>query len=143
MQNRSPAIAAKNIAPAVLLALTLGACGGGAEKPVEPNIFPTDYKTRILTTLRGQLSDPTGIRDAAIAEPALKNNAGAQRYIACLRYNAKDDSGRYAGNKEKAAFFYAGQLTQIVDANRELCGNAAYQPFPELQALCRSLDCKS
>ena len=73
----------------------------------------------------------------------LRSDAGATRYVACLRYNAKDEFGKYAGSKDKVAFFYAGQITQLVDASRELCGNAAYQPFPELQALCRSLDCKS
>ena len=133
-----------NIAwPAAFLAVALAACGTGDDKPVEANVFPANYKDKILEQIKEQLTDPTNIRDAFIAEPALKTNAGATRYVVCVRFNAKDDFGKYAGSKDKAAFYYAGQMTQIVEASRELCGNAAYQPFPELQKLCREAVCKT
>jgi hypothetical protein len=128
---------------AALLAVALCACASTAERKPEENIVPTDYKPDLLRQLRLLVIDPAGIRDAYIAEPALRPYGSASRYVVCIRYNAKDNDGRYEGNKEKAAFYYAGRMTQIVDATREMCGSAAYQPFPELEKLCRELVCKS
>ncbi len=126
------------------LAATLCACAGdGKSNKPEENILPTDYKPGILDQIRARVDDPTDIRDAYITAPALRAHAGYQRYVVCIRFNAKASDGQYAGNKEVAAFFYSGQMTQIVDAGPELCGGAAYQPFPELQKLCRELVCNS
>jgi hypothetical protein len=129
------------------LAIALGACDTYVAKYIEPkieeNILPRDYKPAILTQLRTMVDDPTNIRDAYISEPTLKATAGATRYIVCMRFNAKDRNGQYAGNREVAAYYFAGSLTQIVDASRELCGGVNYQPFPELQRLCRTLTCPS
>jgi hypothetical protein len=80
-----------------------------------------------------QLDRLKGIRDAYIAEPALKPRGTFTRYIICMRFDAKDAQGQYQGNKEYAAFYYQGQLTQIVDASREMCDGALYRPFPELE----------
>ena len=128
---------------AILLAFGLSACGEYREPKVEANIYPPDYKSKLLDILRDQLDDPTNIRDAFIAEPALKTEAGANRYVVCVRFNSKNKTGQYEGSRDFAAFYYAGDFTQLVRASRELCGNAAYQSFPELQKLCRSLDCKT
>jgi hypothetical protein len=130
----------RTIGPAVAAALALGACsnfnfGGEKEKPAEENLYPKNYKAAILDRLRAQLPDPKSIRGAFLAEPVLKPRDAITRYIACIRLDAKDDRGQYRGNKEYAAFFYGGELTQIVDATRELCDKAAYQPFPELERL--------
>jgi hypothetical protein len=124
--------------PAVAAALALGACSSfipEKEKPVEENLYPKEYKAAILDRLRAQLPDPKGIHAAFLAEPVLKPRDVAARYIACIRFDAKDSRGRYQGNKEYAAFFYGGELTQIVDAPREVCDKSAYQPFPELERL--------
>ena len=72
----------------------------------------------------------------------MKTSLGTTRYIACLRYNAKNNDGQYTGSRDMAAYFVTTRLSQIVPADRELCGNAAYQPFPELQNLCPTKDCK-
>jgi len=143
MASGQAGVGTKNMWLATVLAVTLGACAGSGEPKIEENIYPTNYKSGILDRLRLHVADPVGIRDAYITEPALKPNAGHTRYIVCIRFNAKDDDGRYVGNKEFAAFFFAGRMTQIIDATGELCGDAAYQPFPELQKLCRELACKS
>jgi hypothetical protein len=124
----------KGVWPMVLLAVTLCGCAT-PEKKVEENIYPKDYKSKIMDQLRLQLPDPKGIRGAYIAEPALKPRGAVTRYIACIRFDAKDRQGQYQGSKEFAAFFYAGLLTQVVDATREMCDNPAYQPFPELEKL--------
>jgi hypothetical protein len=139
--GQAAVLAAAQLGQAAVLAATLGACSTYSDKVVE-NAVPKDFKPEILDQLRGSLTDPTGIRDAYISEPALKTSGGTTRYVACVRYNAKNDDGAYAGSKDVAAFYYDGQLTQIVTAP-ELCGNAAYRPFPELTKLCRTIDCKA
>jgi hypothetical protein len=128
---------------AILFAITLGACGEYREPKVEPNIYPANYRSKLLDILRDHLDDPTNIRDAFVAEPVLKAEAGVHRYVVCVRFNSKNKNGQYEGSRDFAAFYYAGEFTQLVKASRELCGNAPYQSFPELQKLCRSLDCKS
>jgi hypothetical protein len=133
-----------HMASVALLALALCACAGnGAQKP-EENVYPKEYRSDVVSLLRRKLEDPYGIREAFIAEPALKSlPSGSSRYVACIRFNAKDKDGQYQGAKEFAAYFFAGELTQVVDAGREMCGNAAYQPFPELEKYCREQVCKS
>ena len=128
---------------AALVSIAVGACSLNESKPVEENRYPDDYKTQILDLLRRQLDDPTNIRDAYVADPSMKAYQFSPRYVACIRFNARNSTGQYAGTKDMAAFFVAGEITQIVDANRELCGNAPYQPFPELQKLCGEKTCKS
>ncbi len=119
------------------LALALSACAGQAKKDeVNPNIYPTDFKDVILEYVR-TLGDPTGIRGAFLAPPALRQLGRDSRYVVCVRYDAKETGGRYAGSKDYAAIFYAGSLNQYVEATAETCGGAAYQPFPELERLKR------
>ncbi len=129
------------------LALSLGACAGqhrsGAYGSTEEiNVFPTNYKTDIQAAMHVYLNDPTDIRDAMISEPVLKPATVAMpgRYVACLRFNAKRTATVYAGMKEIAAVFLAGRFDQFIDSpkeEQELCANAAYTPFPELQTLSR------
>ncbi len=128
----------RTIGAAVAAALALAACSSfipEKEKPVEENRYPQTYKKAILDRLAAQLPDPKGIRGAFLAEPVLKPRDTFTRYIACIRLDSKNDRGQYMGSKEYAAFFYDGELTQIVDATREMCDKAAYQPFPELERL--------
>lgn len=127
----------------IALAFALGACAPYQEPKVVENILPANYRPKLIDILRERLDDPTNIRDAFITEPALTPYGGVSRYVVCLRFNPRDRNGRYEGNKEYAAFYFAGELTQLVDGNRELCGKAAYQPFPELQKLCKTIVCKS
>ncbi len=125
--------------------VVLTACSGNANKPdaePEPNIPPVNYKDDIILAIRGGDEDPTGIRDAAVTIPALKPSGSETRFISCLRYNAKKLSGGpHTGIKEVAAIFYAGKLTAMLPATKEQCAKAPYQPFPELEKLCRELVC--
>jgi hypothetical protein len=125
-----------------VLAICVSACS--SDKPVavvEPNLPPTNYRAEILSYLQATLPDPTGVRDAYIAEPALRPSGSETRFVACLRYNAKGADGNYLGMRERAAYFYAGRINTIGDSAKEQCGNAPYQPFPELQKLCREIVC--
>lgn len=135
------------------LTLLLGGCASGlsfggttAANDPDINVYPANYKPEILGALHAYLSDPTGIRDAAIADPALKTVGGNQRYVVCLRFNAKKPRGDYAGPKELAAVFVAGRFDRFAEIpkgekadrdERDRCMGAAYAPFPELQKLTR------
>jgi hypothetical protein len=121
--------------PGAVLALALCACAnlGGGEQKVDETAFPTEYKQRIRERLELQVADSRSIRDAYIAQPALKPRGSVSRYIVCVKFDAKDETGQYMGNKEYAAFFYAGDLTQIVDATHDMCEGALYSPFPEIE----------
>jgi hypothetical protein len=128
----------RNIGAAVAAALALCACNSftlDKQTPVDENLYPKGYKAAILDRLRAQLPDPKGIHSAFLAEPVLKPRDAITRYIACIRFDAKDDRGKYEGSKEFAAFFYNGDLTQIVAVTDDVCKQAAYQPFPELERL--------
>ena len=100
------------------------------------NVFPEKYRAEILAYQRSYLNDPTGIRSAAISQPVLRKVGSVERYVVCVRFNAKAPSGSYTGVREYMAIFLAGKLDQM-GATREQCKDAAYEPFPELERLTR------
>ena len=107
------------------------------EPPPEPNVLPKNYRANLLDFLQIQLTDPTGVRQAFISEPALMPIGSENRYVACLRYDSKDGFGRYVGVKEYLAVYFNGSLNQFVPATPGQCAGAAYVPFPELEKLKR------
>jgi len=123
--------------------LILGACSHNAPSTdaaaanSELNTPPADYKREILGAMHAYLNDPTGIRDAAIAEPALKTIGNTTRYVVCVRLNAKKRGGDYAGVKDMGAVFMVGRFDHFVEKAQEPCAGATYAPFPELQKLSR------
>ena len=130
--------------PLVLIAaLALAGCSSVSNpfaRPAESsdvNTFPQNYKSELLAFMQTYLNDPTDVREAQIAEPVLKPVGSSDRYVVCLRYNAKDSQGRYMGAKDSVAVYLRGRFNQLVSATGEVCKGAAYQPFPELQALKR------
>src|ERR1044072_644316 len=90
------------------------------------NIFPERYRAEILAYQRSYLNDPTGVRSAAISQPALRKVGSVERYVVCVRFNAKQPSGGYAGVREHMAIFLAGKLDQM-GVTRELCKDASYE----------------
>jgi hypothetical protein len=109
-----------------LIAIASASCDSHKEEPrVDPNLFPTDYKSKIVTFLQKYLTDRTSFFGASISPPMLKPFGIDNRYVVCVRLS---------GNKpgEKMAVFYGGQLNQFVDAG-DVCKGAAYEPFPELE----------
>jgi hypothetical protein len=123
------------------LGLALAACSGKSGDLVEPNIFPAAFKSEILDTLKNTLDDPTNVREALISDPVLAPLGADQRYIACVRYNARDINRVYVGTKERVAYFFGGRLNQLVEADKGQCARAAYKPFPELEKLCYAKKC--
>ena len=128
---------------AVGMGLGLGACAhhNGAPDPAaansELNTPPTDYKHEILGAMHAYFNDPTGIRDAALSEPALRSINNPTRYVVCVRLNVKKHGGGYAGVKDIAAVFMVGRFDHFVEKPQEACAGMAYTPFPELQKLSR------
>ncbi len=135
------------LAALLLAGGVLAACSGlrEAPKPIDPNIMPANYKSQLQTEMHRRLVDPVGVRDALVSTPVLRQSGGVERYISCMRYTAKDETGQYAPPTERAAYFYAGTVTQIVDqdASREICRGVAYEPWPEFTRMCRELVCPS
>lgn len=129
-----------------IAALLLSACAGGG-LGVDTgggdaggiHTFPDNYKPEILAAMHAYLNDPSGIRDASISEPMLKEvgHGTGTRYVVCLRFNGKRDNGNYAGLKQIEAVFLAGRFEDFVDAPREPCQSATYAAFPELEQLKR------
>ncbi len=122
----------------ILLALALAGCasfGGGQkdQKPVDPNVFPADYKASVMAFLQNNPYGLVGVREAALSAPELKPFGTESRYVACLRATGPDWS------KQKMIVFYGGTINQFVDATSEACGTAAYQPFPEITTLLNQL----
>ena len=123
-----------------LVALALAGCsmfgGGQPEKPIDPNVFPADYKAGLMTFLQVNPFGLVGTREAALSQPELKAFGNESRYVACLRVVGPDL------RKDKMIVYFAGAINQFVDAG-ERCNGAAYQPFPELPTLFAQLRSKT
>jgi hypothetical protein len=129
---------------AIWIGLLLAGCATGERDYSGPetaggttvNLFPEKYRAEILAYQRSYLNDPTGVRAAAISHPALRKVSSVERYVVCVRFNAKSPSGGYLGVREHVAIFLAGKLEQM-GPTREQCKDATYEPFPELERLTR------
>ncbi len=104
-------------------------------------VLPENYKAEIIAFMRTYLNDPTNVRDAFIAEPVMKPVGGRSQYAVCVRYNAKNAEGRYAGSRDGLAVFERGRFDRMVDqfpkGTPHPCADADYKHFPELEALKR------
>jgi len=103
------------------------------------NSLPQNYKRDLLDFLRTYLNDPSHIRGGAVSPPVLKTVGPGKRYVACVRYNARDNSRKYMGVMTGAAVYVAGKLDRFVDGKQAapLCKDAAFSPFPALAGLKR------
>lgn len=99
--------------------------------------FPTNYRRDVIEFLRTYLNDPSGLREASISDPEPRTIAGAQRYIACVRYNARNLDGKYGGAAVRMAVFIDGRFDSFEERPKSFCEGAALRPFPELEAMKR------
>jgi hypothetical protein len=126
----------RNLRLPLTLVLTLGACGHDLVPDSDGiNAYPANYKSDILAAMHAYLNNPSGIRDAAISEPALKSSGTVNRYIACLRFTPKKNVSEYGATREIAAVFMAGRLDRFIDLPKTECTGVTYAAFPELQSL--------
>ena len=123
---------------AALLGLTLAHCSSfnAAPPPVNPNVFPANYKATVLTFLQTNPYGMVGAISAELSPPVLKPFGTDSRYVGCMR--AAGPNWR----KEKMVVFYGGEINQFVDATEDACKDAAYTPFPELTAMLAQLKSK-
>jgi hypothetical protein len=141
----------------ILVAVAAAGCANRYEWEQErkllesQNIKPENYKPDLLAFLRTYLNNPEGVRDAGLSEPQKLNVLETDRYAACLRYNSKNNAGRYTGLSNHLAVFISGKFDRLIELGpvtrgagegvlqplREYCNKAGYQPFPELQQLRR------
>ena len=133
---------------AVSVAVALGGCAtetGPSASELKArwdaqNVFPQGYRQDLLAFLRTYLNDPSHVRSASVSQPQLKYIGPGDRYVACVRYNARNSDGKYVGAKDGAAVYVAGKLDRFLDTPkdvRELCKEVAFVPFPELERLTR------
>lgn len=151
MTTRRPALPRVFAAgTALCAALAMAACATGSSHREAGNEFPANYKADILAIAQSYVNNPHQIKDAGISEPVLKQVGRSDRYVVCVRFNAKDLDGKYTGTKPRVATFRRGKLDQFGEATPEqtakpgeifaqdppdLCKDAVYQPFPELEKL--------
>jgi hypothetical protein len=129
----------------VLIAIALGGCAGAeapsAESVQAARMSPVNYKAELLAYLRTFLNDPSEVRSAFVSEPNLIRIQGTERYVTCLRFDARNSYGGYRGTKDYIATFFAGKLEHFAElrpeTREEWCRSAVYQPFPELEKLAR------
>jgi hypothetical protein len=104
------------------------------------NVYPQAYRQDLLAYLRTYLNDPSHVRGAAVSQPQLKYIGPGDRYVACVRFNARNTDGKYLGSKDGAAVYVSAKLDRFFDVPkevRELCKDATFAPFPELEKLTR------
>ena len=119
-----------------LLGVILGGCSvtkAPEVKPLEPGLFPKDYKTEVVNFLRTSLT--TRVKDATIAEPVLKTLDKVPQYITCVRYTLRDNKNQSIGNEAKLAVFLGGRLMQFLPEDPKLCAGLNYQRFPEIETM--------
>lgn len=138
-------ISAKRVA-ILMLPIALAACTSGGEersfslfdkKPDTPQSFPADYRAELLGFMKTYLNNPVGVRDAAMAEPVMRDVNGKMRYISCLRYSARESDGSYREPRERAVLFVNGRLDRMIEKSGDLCTGAALSPFPEMEKMTR------
>jgi hypothetical protein len=116
---------------AAFLAIAIAGCSINTKQPdvpaVDPNLYPQNYRKQVAIFLSQQLLDRADFHGARISQLVLKQVGDSQHYIVCLQFNGHSEI------KNKVAIYLSGQITQFIDSTPALCGDAAYQPFTELE----------
>jgi hypothetical protein len=126
-------------AAGLLLASALAGCGGlnfwgsNSAQPaaIDPNLYPANYRMQIARLLATLLKDRADFYGALISPPVLKPVADSpnQHYVVCVQLDGHNVQ------RNKVIVYLAGEPTQFIDATPQQCGDAAYQPFTELQTV--------
>ena len=109
----------------------LGGSNTAQTATVDPNLYPANYRMQIAHLLSTLLNDRADFYGALISPPMLKPVAGSpnQHYVVCVQLDGHNVQ------RNKVVVYLAGQPTQFIDAEPQQCGDAAYQPFGELQTV--------
>jgi len=129
----------------IVVAICLFGLAGCMEvQPVatsEVNVAPPNNpRAAALGYARQSFFDPYSVRDASISQPFVIPfglSGQSQAWVVCVRANAKNRLGAYAGMQETLIVFEG----DVIDASRSgsdvasACRSAQYGSFPELEAL--------
>src|SRR6478752_8004661 len=130
----------------LLLPIALAACAGSDDgrsvsftddRGVANQPYPNNYRAELLAFLKTYINNPVGVREAVIAEPVQRTVGGRLRYVTCLRFSARDSDGNYRDARDRAVVYIDGRLDHLVDKPGDLCADAVYAAFPELEKLTR------
>jgi hypothetical protein len=106
---------------------------------------PANYRQIVAEHIRKTFFDPYSVRDAGIAPPRpgwgfTGETLGQYKtgWAVCVRSNAKNRMGAYAGSKETIYILQEGRVVgsgQDLDTSeaRRGCEGAQYEPFPEIE----------
>lgn len=94
--------------------------------------FPTAYRQIARDHLKSTLFDPYTVRDAMIAEPKISGPLIYRGWLICVRANAKNRFGGYTGLQATGIMVRQGSVIRSFKDAGMWCGDATYQPFPEL-----------
>jgi hypothetical protein len=117
----------------LLAAAAVAGCSSSSAKKeqktvvVDANALPSNYRNQVARFLAQTLRDAADFRGALIAQPVLKPVGDTQHYVVCIQLNGHNQ------RKNKVAIYLSGEITQYVDSTPQQCGDAAYQPFKELE----------
>ena len=105
------------------------------------NVFPQNYKNDLMAFLRTYLNDPTHVRGAAVSQPQRKN-VGSGRTLCRLRALQRAQERRTNMPAQRKAPRFTCRASSTASSTRrrevrEICKDAAYAPFPELETLTR------
>jgi hypothetical protein len=114
----------------------LAGCAGGytptPPPPASSLVAPVTYRGPIAAQFKATLRDPTSVRDARISQPFVRHMGAGERYVVCVRLNAKNGFGGYSGPVDRLAVFVGGELLSIVPTVAGECREVAMTPFSEI-----------
>ncbi len=103
----------------ILLVVAVAGCSefslwGKPDKPVDPNVYPENYKKDVLAYVKAHPAEMLNVREASISAPALRQFGSESRFFACLRVSGPD------GRKDKTVIFYRALRRVFVNLHRKL-----------------------
>jgi hypothetical protein len=131
----------------LLLPLLLAGCLSGGEETRSVSFtddrgysnqpYPNNYRSEVLAFMRTYLNNPVGVREAMMAEPVQRTVGGRLRYVACVRYAARESDGTYREPRDRAVVYVDARLDRMLENPGDACAGATYAAFPELEKLTR------
>jgi len=133
-------------------ALTLAGCSGVTPESAaeQGNPYPPNYRQLAAEYVKRSFIDPYSVRDGEIAAPKVAMGPGilgdgswGTPWLVCVRADAKNRMGAYAGLSETAVQVYGGKAVGSyggpadfaggsIDAGAAACAGASYKPFTEI-----------
>ena len=105
------------------------------------NVYPQNYKSDLMAFLRTYLNDPTHVRNASVSQPQLKHGRAGRAICRVRALQRAQERRQICRHQRGRRDLCVGKARPLLRARRrkceEFCKDAAYEPFPELEALAR------